>query len=374
MSNNISYDLPVIVSKFCLEGNVGSIQRYGSGHINDTFRIENTNNDCPDYLLQRINHNVFKDPAGVTNNIIKITNHLKQKIQNVPGGDPTKHVLNPVATLNGGYFYKDADGNYWRVFYFVKDAKSYDIVETEEQAYEGGKAFGEFQAMLSDLNADEIIEPIPDFQNIEKRLQSFFKAIESDPLGRVKEVKAEIEFIGKRTELMSAVFSPELPKRIIHCDTKFNNVLLDENDKALCVIDLDTVMPGYVAYDFGDAIRTIINTAAEDEKDVWKIQLNFPLYAAYTKGYLKEAGSFLSATEIASLPKGVLLVTYMQVVRFLTDYIEGDTYYKISFHDHNLLRTRAQLQLFKQLEEQYERLEKIVQDSSRQVLDSVNDL
>ncbi len=289
------------------------------------------------------------------NNLVLVTRHLKEKLRAVPGSDPVKEVLTLIENDDNGYFIEDKGGNYWRVFLFLTNTKSYDQVFTEKQAFEGGKAFGRFQAMLADLDTGLIVDTIPDFHNIEYRLNNLDEAIAADAANRLAGVLPEIEFINRRREQTRGVLRKGraglLPLRIIHYDTKFNNVLLDEHDRAQCVIDLDTVMPGYVAYDFGDAIRTIINTAPEDEPDLSRINLNIPLFSAYTSGYLEQTVSLLTEAEVNSLIEGTLLLPYMQLVRFLTDFLNGDTYYKVHFAGHNLQRARAQLQLVKKLEE-----------------------
>jgi thiamine kinase-like enzyme len=364
-NDTVSIDVKIILSNFCTEDGSYDFELYGSGHINETFYVKNRNGNKRDYLLQRINHHIFKDVPGLMNNIKLVTKHLRNKLKDVPGANEDKEVLKLIPTRQNQYYYHDINGNYWRMYDFLH-CNRYDVLETEQQAYEGGKAFGKFQAMLSDLDAKFLIETIPNFHNIEARLRRFNESVIADVANRVKEITPEIAFIHERSQKMLSVLGlnrgSELPVRIIHNDTKFNNVLLDKTDKAQCVIDLDTVMPGYVSYDFGDAIRTIINTAAEDEEDLEKIQLNIPLFAAYTKGYFKEAGSFLTSLEVESLLKGVLLIPYEQIVRFLTDYVEGDTYYKIHFPTHNLQRTRAQMELLKKMEQDFGVLDEILQD------------
>ena len=350
-----------IVSGFKVQGKIITVRPFGSGHINDTYRvITDTGNN---YLLQKINHFVFKDVPGLMDNIANVTRHLKEKVKAV-GGNPEKQVLTLVENNDNGYFIEDTAGCYWRVFLFLNNTKSYDQVLTEKQAFEGGKAFGRFQAMLADMGTSLVIDTIPNFHNIEFRLANLDKAITADTAHRLNKVSAEIEFINQRRQQMGRVMqlgnTGILHQRIIHNDTKFNNVLLDENDHAQCVIDLDTVMPGYVAYDFGDAIRTIINNAPEDEPELSNIKLNIPLFTAYTKGYLKQAAKFLTEAEVHSLIDGVLLIPYMQVVRFLTDYLNGDIYYKIHSPWHNLQRTQAQLQLTKKLEGAKEALNNII--------------
>ncbi|RYE20373.1 MAG: aminoglycoside phosphotransferase family protein [Sphingobacteriales bacterium] len=353
-----------VLSKFNCKVDIGSMRVFGSGHINDTYFLKSTEPGECDYLLQCINHHIFKNVEELTKNTCLVIAHLKEKVATETHGDPEKEVMTLIETKDKNYYYQDSTCDYWRMLCFLKDTKSYDVVETEKQAYEGGKAFGKFQRMLSDLPAGIMYEVIPDFHNIEKRLADLHEAVNNDISGRVKSVKAELDYLEQYAASMLYFQQPEqqavLTKRVIHNDTKFNNVLLNLKDEAQCVIDLDTVMDGYVAYDFGDAIRTIINTTAEDEADLDKIKLNMPLFDAYTKGYLREAGSFLSDAEVNSLVMGVLLLPYMQAVRFLTDYINGDQYYKTKFEHHNLQRTRAQMELFKKLHAAKEELQSTV--------------
>ena len=351
-----------IVSHFRVRGEFISARAFGSGHINDTYRV--TTDSGNHYLLQKINHFVFKDVQALMNNLVNVTEHLRQKLQAIPGADPAKEVLSLVGTYDGSCYIMDEAGNYWRVFNFLDKTKSYDQVLTEKQAFEGGKAFGRFQAMLADMDTGLVSSTIPDFHNIEFRLAHLDKAIAGDTAHRIHKVLPEIAFVNERREMMDRVLQSgregALPERIIHNDTKFNNVLLDEFDRAQCVIDLDTVMPGYVAYDFGDAIRTIINNAPEDEPDLLLINLNIPLFTAYVKGYLRQAAGFLTEAEVHSLIEGVLLLPYMQGVRFLTDYLNGDVYFKIHSPWHNLQRARAQFQLVRKLEEAKETLNIII--------------
>ncbi|MDB5263663.1 MAG: desulfatase [Adhaeribacter sp.] len=359
-----SYNLESIVAQFVTEGEVAEIKSYGSGHIHDTFRVKNAQPEYPDYLLQRVNHHVFKNVPALMENIKRVTDHLREKLVAIPGANPRKEVLTLMPTRTGQWYFGDEAGNYWRLYYFIDKTQTYDIVETPQQAYEGGKAFGKFQRLLADLPVNLLHDTIPDFHNLASRLQLFREAIRKDPVGRVQAVQAEIQAIEQRAETMGTVLrlgqSGQIPLRITHNDTKFNNVLLDASDKAQCVIDLDTVMPGYVAYDFGDAIRTTVNTAAEDEKDLEKISVNMDLFRGFTEGFLEETGTFLSRFELASLTYGVLLLPYIMGLRFLTDYIDGDNYYKIHFPEHNLQRARAQLQLVKQLEARQEQMVQII--------------
>ncbi|HTK19174.1 MAG TPA: aminoglycoside phosphotransferase family protein [Mucilaginibacter sp.] len=368
MNQSTSTDTRIykLIAAFRIDADIASVNPFGSGHINDTYRIKNSEPNGVDYLLQRINHHVFKDVPVLMQNLLYVTEHLKEKLSKIPGSDLEKEVMSIVETHDGKPYFQDNDGNYWRVFHFLKDTCSYDQVTTGQQAYEGGKAFGRFQALLADLEPGLIKDTIPDFHNIESRLAKFEKAVEADKVGRLCNVLSEVEFIRERADEMSEILklgrAGQLPLRIVHNDTKFNNVLLDSDDHAQCVIDLDTVMPGYVAYDFGDSIRTIANTASEDEQNIQLIDINVSLFESYTKGYLEEAVYFLTESELDSLLKGVLLLPYAQTVRFLTDYLEGDHYYKIHFPEHNLQRTRAQLTLVKKLEENRDKLGQIITD------------
>ena len=363
-SSKAGYNLAAIVAQFNIQGQVATIQPHGSGHIHDTFRVTNAQADSPAYLLQRVNHHVFKNVPALMENIQVVTNHLRKKLRALPNANPEKEVLTLIPTQSGQFYYTDADGNYWRLYYFLENTRTYDIVETPRQAYEGGKAFGKFQRLLADLPVTQLQETIPDFHNIENRLRLFHEAIAKDPVGRVKEVQPEIQAIETRVATMSTVLqlgrAGQIPLRITHNDTKFNNVLLDAHNKAQCVIDLDTVMPGYVAYDFGDAIRTTVNTAAEDEKDLSKIEVDLALFRGFTEGFLAETGGFLLRTELTSLAYGVLLLPYIMGLRFLTDYIDGDNYYKIHFPEHNLQRARAQLQLVRKLEANFKEIMAII--------------
>jgi hypothetical protein len=362
--NQIAHTLQSIVSRFAILGEVASVKPHGTGHIHDTFRIVNTNSLCPDYLLQRINHQVFRNVAALTDNIQLITSHLRKKLSAIPGTDPNREVLTPILTRTDQSYYQDEQGNYWRMFLFLSGTRSYDVVQTPHQAYEGGKAFGRFIALLSDLDATLVHETIPDFHNIESRLSLFNSALRQNPQNRAQEVSAETDFVEARAEKMCTILQMgrrgELPLRITHNDTKFNNVLLNEHDQAQCVIDLDTVMPGYIAYDFGDAIRTIVNKTPEDEKDLSRISVDVELFEGFARGFLQETRPFLTARETDSLAMGALLLPFIMGLRFLTDYIHGDTYYKIHYPEHNIARARAQFQLVARLEEQYELLQEMI--------------
>jgi hypothetical protein len=367
--SHVNYNLKEISNAFLIEGEVEYVVPYGSGHINDTFHVKNAQKDQPDYLLQRINRYVFTNAPALINNIKLVTLHIREKMKEIEGFNPNTETLTLIPAANNLFYHLDGDGNYWRMYYFLKDTNSYDIVTTANQAYEGGKAFGRFQACLSDMDAALLVETIPDFHNIEKRIERLKQVIIDNPLNRVQELDEQVRFIFAREEKMKTILNlgrtGQLPLRITHNDTKFNNVLLDQHDQAQCVIDLDTVMPGYVAYDFGDAIRSSANTAAEDEKDLSKIDVNVEIFKAFTAGYLKETHIFLTSNEITSLTLGALLLPFLVGVRFLTDYIEGDKYFKINAPGHNLQRAKAQFQLLKKLEDNQHILHEIVLEEAR---------
>jgi len=356
MNNSILQHAFALVDQFDIEGRAVSVLPFGSGHINDTYRVVIDSAEAKSYLLQRVNHHVFNDVAAVMGNIELVTRHLRDRYRAEGGCDQRLEdkVLTLIPAKTGASYIRDNQGNFWRMFILLEGTRSYDIVETPQQAKEGGRAFGQFQRLLSDLDTTLIREVLPGFHHIGKRLERLSVAVRADSMQRVHQVQDELAFIQRRAKRMHTILELAanglLPVRITHNDTKFNNVLLDKHDRVQCVIDLDTVMPGYVAYDFGDAIRTIINRAAEDESDLSRITLNIPLFEAYVEGYFEEAHAFLTADEVGSLIEGVLLLPYMQAVRFLTDFLEGDHYFKIHHPGHNLQRARAQLKLVEQLE------------------------
>jgi Ser/Thr protein kinase RdoA (MazF antagonist) len=346
-----------LIHHFQTEGTVASIMPLGAGHINDSFLVKTSERDKPDYLLQRINHLIFKDVELLQNNILNVTNHIRRKLTEKGEQDVNRKALTIIPTKDGKLFYFDGE-NYWRVYLFIQGGKSYDAI-TPALAYSAGKAFGEFQSYLADI-PEKIYETIPNFHNMEFRLEQFREAVANNAAGRVGENREIIAAIESRANEMTKIErmgrEGKLPKRINHCDTKVNNVLFDEEGKVLCVVDLDTVMPGYVVSDFGDFIRTGANTGAEDDANLDNVSVDLDIYASYAKGYLETARSFLTPIEIELLPFGAQLLTYMQTVRFFTDYLNGDTYYKIHFPEHNLQRTKAQLKLLEDLENKRDKL------------------
>ncbi len=302
-------------------------------------------------------------------NFRKISNGLQntciQKLLSIPGSDVKRECLNLIDAKNGKSWIVDTEGNFWRMFISIPNHRSYDIVDTADKAFEGGKAVGRFQALLNDLPGGPLYETIPNFHNVIKRLETFNNSVKRDPVNRVTMVYDEIGFVLRRAREMEVILKlgkeGKIPLRITHNDTKFNNILLDENNKALCIIDLDTVMPGYVHYDFGDAIRTAANSAAEDEKELEKVRIDLKLFEAYANGYLTEIRGTLNDTEKDYLAFAPRLITYIMALRFLTDYIDGDVYYKIHHEDHNLQRAQAQFRLLETMEEQYPAMQKIIE-------------
>ncbi|MCU0473583.1 MAG: aminoglycoside phosphotransferase family protein [Bacteroidales bacterium] len=359
-------DLKEIFDSFNTDGTFSKGEPFGSGHIHDTFRIETAEKDKNDYILQRLNNKIFRNIPELQQNIERVTLHLRKKISEVPGADIKRECLSLLNSKDNKSWITDETGNYWRMYIFISNHRSYDIVDTPDKAFEGGKAIGRFQAMLADLPGEPLHETIPFFHDIEKRLEKFNMTIKANPAGRAEKIHNEIDSVLKRAEIMKVILKlgkeGKIPLRITHYDTKFNNILLDEDDKALCVIDLDTVMPGYVHYDFGDAIRTVANIAAEDERELSKVKMDIDLFEAYARGYLSETRDTLNSVEKEYLAFAPRLITYTIAIRFLTDYIDDDNYFKIHHEHHNLQRAKAQLKLVESMEEQYGTMKEIIRN------------
>jgi thiamine kinase-like enzyme len=360
----MKYDLKKIYNSFLADGSFAEAVLCGSGHIHETFRVETSEKDKDDYILQRLNNKVFRNIPELQENIERVTKHLHNKLLTVPGADTKRECLTVIQAKNGKSWMEDEEGNFWRMFVFISNNKSYDIVDTPDKAFEGGKAIGRFQALLTDLPGKPLHETIPSFHDVEKRIDNFKYTLKKDPAGRVKETARETEFILRRADDMTIIQKlgreGKIPVRITHNDTKFNNILFDENGKSLCIIDLDTVMPGYFHSDFGDAIRTGANIAAEDENDLSKIKMDITLFEAYASGYLSETSYTLNDIEKEYLAFAPLLLAYEQSLRFLTDYVDGDKYYRIHHKHHNIQRTRAQIRLLESMEEQYGEMKGII--------------
>ena len=340
-----------IVGHFQIEGTVVKVEPLGNGLINDTYKVTTAEADKPDYVLQRINHAIFQDVDLLQHNIEVVTAHIRQKLVESGTTDINRKVLRFIPTASGKTYYFDGT-SYWRLMVFIPRAQTFETVNAA-YSYDAGKAFGHFQAMLADL-PEQLGETIPNFHNMEFRLQQLHEAVEADAAGRVKEMQPYLDEIERRAAYMCQAEQlyreGRLPKRICHCDTKVNNMMFDENGEVLCVIDLDTVMPSFIFSDYGDFLRTAANTAAEDEPDLSKIGFNTEIYEAFSSGYLESASTFLTPLEKDLLPYAVALFPYMQCVRFLADYLNGDTYYKIQYPEHNLVRTRAQFRLLQCVE------------------------
>ncbi len=360
----MAHNIEAIVKQFKIEGTFEEAAIFGDGLINTTYKVKTKEAEQPNYLLQIVNHHIFKNVPELTKNIKRVTDHLRSKLEQIPGSDLKRQVLTPIDTFDGKGFVKDEEGNYWRVFLFIENARSYNQLSNANQAYVGGKAFGQFQSRLADLPGEPLYPVLPDFHNTEMRILNFIERVKQDPVGRLKEVQTEVNFLMERSEEYKKIVQMGrdgiLPERIVHQDTKFNNVLLNENDDILCVIDLDTVMPGYVCYDIGDAIRNGANTGLEDDRNLDNVSMNIDLFEGFIKGFMEETKDVLTKAEIDTLAFGAKLLTYEQAVRFLDDYIDGDNYYKVNAPDHNLVRTRAQIKLLQSMEEQFEQMEAIV--------------
>lgn len=355
-------NLSDIVSHFEIQGTIKEIKPLGAGLINDTYKVTTIESNAPDYVLQRINHAIFQNVEMLQNNILSVTGHIRHKLIEQGERDIERKVLCFTSTDSGKSYWFDGN-NYWRVMIFIPRAKTYETVNPE-YSYYAGVAFGDFQAKLSDI-PEGLGETIPDFHNMEFRLKQLREAIVTNAAGKVNEVQYYIDEVEKRAEEMCKAErmyrEGSLPKRVCHCDTKVNNMLFDEEGKVLCVIDLDTVMPSFIFSDYGDFLRTGANTGDEDDKNLDRVGFNMEIFKAFTKGYLEGAHSFLTPVEIENLPYAAALFPYMQCVRFLADYINGDTYYKIKYPEHNLVRTKAQFRLLESVEAHTPEMKEFIQ-------------
>ena len=353
-----------ILSNFKIQGEFVSCEPYGEGHINDTYLVKFDNDPIGLYILQRINHRIFKDINGLMNNISLVTSYLKEKENDVDG----RSVLTIIQTKDNKDYYFDQENNqYYRVYIFVKDSLTLQKVTNKELFEESAIAFGRFVNLLADFDTTPLIEVIKDFHNSEKRFQHFIKTLKEDKHNRAKYCQEEINFILERekdcSKIVNLLKEKKLPLKVTHNDTKLNNVLLDINTlKALCVIDLDTVMPGSSLYDFGDSIRFGCNNASEDEKDLSKVTFNIDYFYAFTKGYLSQVKDSLNQYELDNLVFGAKLMTLECGIRFLDDYLDGDHYFKIHRENHNLDRCRTQLKLVSEIEKYEDKLNDIVKE------------
>ncbi len=343
-------DLQSIVAQFNIEGNVTEVKPLGNGLINTTYKVV-TEGAAPDYVLQHVNNAIFPDVEMLMGNIVAVTGHIRAKYEAAGVDDIDRKVLSFVQAKDGKYFYFDGE-KYWRVMVFIPDTISQSAV-TPESSYIVGETFGNFQAMLADIPV-QLGETIKDFHNMEFRLWQLREAVKENKVGRLAEVQWLVDELEKRAEVMckgeQLHREGKLAKRICHCDTKVDNILFDQDGKVLCVIDLDTVMPNFIFSDFGDFLRSAANTGKEDDKDLDNVNFNMDIFKAFTEGYLKSARCFLTPLEIENLPYAAALFPYMQTVRFLADYINGDTYYKTQYAEHNLVRSKAQFKLLQSVE------------------------
>jgi hypothetical protein len=345
--------LKFIFNKFDHKSDYISHTELNSGHINDTFLVKTSG--TKNYILQRINHNIFKDVPGLVNNKILISNHIRSKYGNLSEEDLNKKVLSFVKTKKTNFYYHKENGDFWNVMIFIANSVTHDIAVNKEIAYEGGKLLGAFLNATSDFESSPLIDVIPNFHDMSFRFSQYASSIQSASKSRlikaekytkiVTDLREEMHILQKLKE------AGKIPIKVTHNDTKISNSLFDKNNKGICMIDTDTVMPGIIHYDFGDAIRTICNTAAEDEKDLSKVEFNLEYYKAYEKGFLEQTKDSLSETELKYLSLGAKTMIFIMGIRFLTDYLNNDIYYKTSYTDHNLDRAKNQFKLIESFSE-----------------------
>ncbi len=362
----MDFDYIKIASQFDIKGQPKCIERYGEGHINQTYLLK-TEIDGKEikYILQKINNRIFKNVVELMRNIELVTEFTRKEII-ANGGNADRESLSLVYTKDGkAYFYDEESQGYFRIYIFIDDAISYQLAETPELFYYSAVAFGSFANKLCGFNAKELFEVIPDFHNTVKRFNDFTTSVKNNKAGRVDSVKEEIEFVLSRenycNRIVDLLKSGEMPTRVTHNDTKLNNVMLDAvTGKPVAVIDLDTVMPGSICYDFGDSIRFGCNTALEDEKDLSKVNFDISLFESYVKGYLGEVGKKLTQVEKDNLALGAILMTYECGMRFLADHLDGDVYFNVKRENHNLDRARTQFKLVEEMENVYDKMQEIV--------------
>ncbi len=351
--------LKIVFNQFDDTAEIISYKELASGHINDTYLITTSKNQR--FVLQRINHGVFKDVPGLINNKVAISKHIQGKFSHLSKGERDRKVLTFVSTKDGKPFYYGKSGGYWNLMVYIDKSVTYETVKDEEIAYEGGKLIGDFLNLTSDFDANRLIEAIPKFHDMSFRFSQFEDALKVASKERLAQANPYIELVWDLKDEMHILQNLKeagaIKLRVTHNDTKISNVLFDENKKGLCVIDTDTVMPGIVHYDFGDAIRTICNTAAEDEMNLELVNFNLLFYKAYVKGFLKEMSSSLSPIELELLPLGAKTMIFIMALRFLTDFLNGDIYYKTTYPEHNLDRAKNQFKLIESLMEQFEEME-----------------
>ncbi len=361
-------DIESIAGKFTTRGVIAEIKPHGGGHINDSYHLVNGKEDEPDYLLQRVNHYVFKDVDLLMRNMAIVTGHIESQVKAIHPGDYRRRCLEIIPTRDGMNYYRDPDGNFWRVLNFITDHVVFEQAPDPSIAHEGARMFGNFTRMLTDLDPSEIGDSIPRFHDLKWRISNLNESIAANKAGRLDLIGEEIAYVMDRTELMTTIQrlgeEGKIPTRVTHNDTKINNVLFDRDHRGLCVIDLDTVMPGYVHYDFGDGIRTFTNTGEEDDEDTDRISMDLELYEAFASGFLDASREILNETEKDTLVYAGLLFPFIMGVRFLTDYLDGDVYYKTRHKEHNIVRARAQFKLARDGEDKLDRCREIIRKYS----------
>ena len=358
--------LQEISKKFQIYGEILHAETLKIGHINETYTATyDQGGTRVRYIHQKINRNVFKKPEAVMNNVVRVTSHLRKKQEARNARDATRRSLVVIPTREGNSFYENGDHEVWRTFVFVEGVETYEAVQSPEQAYQAGRAFGEFQLLLVDLPGERLHETIPYFHHTRRRFSALQRAIEEDRYNRSKDAKAEIEFALKRESIVDVILDAmakrKIPERVTHNDTKFNNVMLDVlTGEAMCIVDLDTVMPGCALYDFGDMVRTTTSPTLEDEPDLSKVRMQMPMFKKLAQGYLSTAGQFLTKAEKSHIAFSGKLITFEIGIRFLTDFLAGDTYFRIHRPAHNLDRCRTQFKLVDSIERQEEAMQKYV--------------
>lgn len=357
----MKHNLRTVAGAFRIHGEFLRAEPYGGGHINDTYCAVYDQAGTPvRYIFQRINHAVFANPAALMENVSRVTAHLGAKLADRP--DPSRRALTLVPTREGGAAYRDETGSHWRVYLFIEKARTYDAAQSPAQAFAAAKAFGLFQKQLADLPAPRLHDTVPDFHHTPKRFAALARAIERDAVNRAAPAKPEIDFALRRESMVGVLLGAQLPERVTHNDTKLNNVMIDDaTGEGICVIDLDTVMPGLLPYDFGDLVRTTTSPAVEDERDLSKVKMQLPMFEALARGYLASVGDFLTAAERQQLAFAGKLITFEIGLRFLADFLSGDTYFKIRRPDHNLDRCRAQFKLVESIEQQEEQMNRLIE-------------
>ncbi|MEG1700667.1 MAG: phosphotransferase [Alistipes sp.] len=356
-------ELQEIALNFALEGTIASIDSLGDGFINDTFIIHTTG-DAPDYILQRKNKNIFPDVPEMMENIRKVTEHIRRGVV-AAGGDPKREAMTVVPTKAGKLYHIDHAGDFWAVSVFIGDTVAYNKADCPKLAFKGGEGIGKFQAQLADFT-EPLAETIKGFHNIRHRFVQWDEALARDAAGRKHALATEIGWVESRRKEMldfwSLVENGTIPTRVTHNDTKINNILFDKQGNVLCAIDLDTVMNSTSLNDFGDAMRSYTNTGEEDDRDLSRVSMSLDMFRAYAEGYLSQRARQLNQAEIDHLAFSARYITFEQVLRFLMDYIDGDTYYKIKSPDHNLVRTHAQYKLLQSMEQQYDTMCAVIRE------------